>query len=52
MSTFRQRVQNYIEACEVLLRTPDLSDQESEAVQEMARRLTEELWCRGEETTP
>jgi len=52
MSTYRQSVHEYIRACEVLLQTSDLSDHEYQAVQEMTRRLSDELLASGDETAP
>lgn len=48
MATYRQSVRDYIHACEVLLKSPDLSDAEHQAVQDMTHRLSEELNSSGE----
>jgi hypothetical protein len=50
MSTYRPSVREYIHACEVLLKSLDLSDHEHHVVQDMARRLSEALPSAGNET--
>ena len=52
MSTYRESVRDYIRACEVLLQSPDLMDHEHQAVQDMARRIFEELRRSGNEADP
>ena len=42
-NNYRQSVRDYIRACEALLQSPDLSDHEHDVVQDMTRRLSEEL---------
>jgi hypothetical protein len=48
MSTYRQSVHDYIRACEALLASSDLSDQEKQAVEEMSRRMFEEMPSSGD----
>jgi len=43
MEIYRQSVRDYLRVCEALLASPELSDQELQAVQDMARRLAEEF---------
>ena len=43
MSNYRQNVQDYIRACEALLQSGELSDEEMQAVQEMVDRISEKL---------
>jgi hypothetical protein len=52
MSTYRQSVHDYIRACEVLIKSGDLSEHELQAVEDMARRLSDELLSSGEDTGP
>ena len=49
MPIYRQSVQDYLRACEALLDSPDLSDHEMQAVEEMAARLSDELLSAGED---
>jgi hypothetical protein len=50
MATCRQSVRDCMHACDVLLKSPELSDPELLAVQDMARRLSEEMNSSEEET--
>ena len=43
MSNFRPTVQEYIRACEALLKIGNLSDAETLAVEQMMNRLSDEL---------
>ena len=52
MSNYRQSVRDYIRACEALLNSPNLSDHEQQAVEDMSRRLSKELLSSGDETGP
>ncbi|NWF74419.1 MAG: hypothetical protein HXY51_15460 [Nitrospirae bacterium] len=49
MSTYRQSVSEYILACEALLNSSALSEHEQEVVEEMTRRILEELLPAGGE---
>ena len=48
MSEYCQAVQDYIRACETLLKAGQLSDNEMEAVQEMLLRISDKLLDDGE----
>ena len=52
MSIHRQSVQDYMRACEALLKLDELSDAEMEAVQEMRDRISEKLLNSGNDGTP
>lgn len=48
MSIHHQSVQDYIRACEALLKASELSEEEMQSVQEMADRIAEKLLNDGE----
>ena len=43
MSDYRQPVQEYMRACEALLKINELSDEEAEAVEEMFGQIAEKF---------
>jgi hypothetical protein len=47
MSTYRQRVSEYIRACRALMKVSDLSDHEQQVVEEMTRRMLNRCFPRG-----
>ena len=49
MSTYRQSVHDYIRACEALLNSSELSEDEQEVVEEMTHRILEERFSAGGE---
>ena len=49
MSPYRECVSEYVRACEVLLNSSELSEDEEEVVEEMTRRILEEMLPAGDE---
>jgi hypothetical protein len=49
MSPYRESVSDYIRACEVLLNSSELSEDEQEVVEEMTRRVFDEMLSAGDE---
>jgi hypothetical protein len=47
MSDYGQSVQDYIRACEALLKTQEFTDGEVEAIEKMIDRLSEKLLDNG-----
>jgi hypothetical protein len=43
VSIYRQSVNEYIRACEALLKSSDLSDHEQQVVEDTTRRMSEEM---------
>ena len=47
MSTYREIILEYMRLSEILLKTPDLTDEEKEALQSMVSRISETLLTGG-----
>ena len=52
MSAHRQSVREYARASEALLKIEDLSEEETQAVQEMLNRVSEKLLNSGNDGSP